>query len=375
LKPSLLFVSDSTPFPPKDGKRQRTLALLHALSKGYQVDLLILGIHHEFSLAEKALIKEVNCFFISLHKQSGFLKKLGLSFRPIKTNQIEINDFLRGKGYDKIFCRYASSARDFPKSDNLAIDIDDDYLEFMETKISMEKNWFHKIRLRQILTLNKKYYFEILGKANYLFLSKDQKLSFNYFILSNLPFQAILHGKKIKFNQPNSQDLLFVGKLSYEPKSQGIRWFLNFVWPELKRRKPSIGLSIVSVNEPNESLKKLIKESNGVRLLINVDDLSDVYNQHRLTIVPIFRGSGSNIKLAESLYYYRNVVASTFGAKGFEQFIPSGLVTVADSCQEWIEAIENSLARELSEQDFSKVEQDFSFESWSGKLIRILNGK
>ena len=375
MKPSLLFVSDSAPFPPKDGKRQRTLALLHVLSKAYQVDFLILRNHHEYSLVEQSLVDDTRSFFLSLDKQSKFLRKIGLSFRPVKSNQIVIKDFLRGKEYDKIFCRYASSARDFPRSNKLAIDIDDDYLESMETKISMEKNWFRKIRLRQILIVNKKYYFQILGKASYLFLSKDQKLSFNCFTLPNLPFQAILLGNKMKFNLPTSKDLLFVGKLSYEPNSQGIQWFLNFVWPELKRRQPSIGLSIVSVNEPNESLKKLIKESSGVRLLISVDDLADVYNQHLLTIVPLFMGSGSNIKLAESLYYLRRVVSSPFGAKGFEQFVSSGIVALAESSQEWIDEIEKFLSRAVDFKAFSIVEDYFSFENWSKKLLNNLDGK
>ena len=52
LKPKLLFISPSSPFPARDGKRQRTLALLLAALQEFEVDFLLLDSPKELEMPD-----------------------------------------------------------------------------------------------------------------------------------------------------------------------------------------------------------------------------------------------------------------------------------------------------------------------------------
>ena len=55
---SILFVAYSGPFPAIDGKRQRTHALLRALSSRYQVDYLFINDEYDFRLSKEQFSSE-----------------------------------------------------------------------------------------------------------------------------------------------------------------------------------------------------------------------------------------------------------------------------------------------------------------------------
>ncbi len=191
-------------------------------------------------------------------------------------------------------------------------------------------------------------------------------------ILPNLPFQSILNVDPRSYHKPTSNAILFVGKLTYSPNSEGISWFLKEVWPQLLLSNPGIRMTLVSVTNPDNVLAKLIKERMGVTLKINIDDLDSEYQGHKTCIVPIFSGSGSNIKLTEALYHSRKVISTPFGARGFEEFVTPGLIKLAESPIGWVNAIESQLKEEDNEHYFIEMNTYFSFDNWSKKLIDIL---
>ncbi|MFC5624593.1 glycosyltransferase family 4 protein [Algoriphagus winogradskyi] len=303
----------------------------------------------------------------------GLTKKLGLSFLPNSENKKRIDRFLTERNFDKILCRYVSAAKDLPPIDNLIIDIDDDYQELMNSKIKSEKDWARKIRYWQIAKLNTIFYKRVLESAARLILVKPQHLNLPYDILPNMPFQSLLSNDSRSFCKPSGNSILFVGKLTYLPNSDGILWFLKSVWPQLIMTNPTIKLTIVSVTNPDEELAKIIKESVGVTLKINIDNLAFEYREHTICIVPVFYGGGSNVKLSEALYHYRKVVSSTFGARGFEEWNSIGLVRMASTVGEWVLAIEQGLKMENAESDFNSLSDHFSFNHWANTLITILD--
>lgn len=373
MKPSILFISESSPYPSRDGKRQRTLALVTAAQTNYNVDYLILGNKNDFDKVKSNNREGFDFFFLPNSPNSGFIKKLGLSFFPNPENRKQILQFLKDKNYEKILCRYASTGKDLPKIDNLIIDIDDDYNEVINSKIKSEKAWYRKARYWQIGKLNNIFYQRILKSARCLILVKPRQLAFSTKLLPNLPFQSILNVKKRSFSRPTSNSILFVGKLSYEPNSDGISWFLKEVWPLLLAVNDLFHLTIVSIIEPNENLSELIRLSMGVTLRINVEELESVYREHALCVVPIFFGGGTNVKLSEALYHYRRVISTPFGMRGFEKWENYGLVTTTITKSEWVNAIVSGLKMEHVESDFDEAMLDYSFEKWTKTLISILD--
>lgn len=372
MKPKLLFLSESGPFPATDGKRQRSLALVLGALQVYDVDYLILGNAKEYEVAKKKKIIGLQFFFLAQAQPSLWMKKLGFQFFPSTTNKQGLKDFLKKKNYAKVLCRYASAAKDLPKGIRLFIDVDDDYQELMETKIANQASWLKKKRYRQIYLINRFFYLQILRKATRLVWVKNQKNSLSGSILPNLPFQVLLGGEKT-ISAPNKKDILFVGKLSYEPNANGIRWFLEEVWKNLYQAGSGIGLTVISSTSPDLSLNQLIQSSPGVVLSIGVEDLLPIYNSHACCIVPVFSGGGSSVKLAEALVLGRKVVSTAFGARGFETWVEAELIRLAKDAADWESAILTILESRWQEAEFEAVRNHFSLEQWNKSLIKILD--
>lgn len=368
----MLFISDSIPFPPNDGKRQRTLALILAATQAFEVDFLVLGNSSESDKHKGDFPQGFNLIYLPQEPERGWVKKMGISFLPNRGNQRRIQEFLEGKSYSKILCRYAYSAKDLPNGTPYVLDVDDDYLELMETKIQQEKSPWRKLRFRQILALNRFFYDRILKRATKLIWVKPNEISKKGTLLPNLPFQLLLANKPVLFT-PTYSRILFVGKLSYPPNSEGIRWFLEEIWMSLRKSLSSIELTLVSSVGPSSDLEALIKSSPGVSLKINLENLEDAYRGHSLCIVPIFFGGGSNVKVSEALLMGRKVISTPFGLRGFEPWEKEGLIHVAERPDEWGEKIQKLLNETWSEDAFLEVRRDFSLEKWNHKLLRVLS--
>ncbi|MEP0711404.1 glycosyltransferase [Algoriphagus sp.] len=372
MKPKLLFIAESSPFPPKDGKRQRSLALIRGALTAYEVDYLILGNSGEYRESNKQQIPGLRFFFLPQSPSIPWMKKLGLGYYPSRENRENLNGFLKGKSYAKVLCRYASAAKDLPDGLKFTLDIDDDYRELMESTIASAPSEWKKIRYKQIYLLNRLFYYRILRRASRLIWVKNQKAGFSGSLLPNLPFQVLWRGE-IALSPPSEANLLFVGKLSYGPNAEGIRWFLEKVWPRLYSRNSGMRLTLVSSADPGIDLAELIHSSAGVMLLIGVEDLLPLYKAHALCIVPVFSGGGSNIKLAEALVLGRKVVSTSFGARGFESWIASGLIHLAADAFDWEKTIFSHLESPWEEAAFEPVRNHFSLEKWNQHLIGILD--
>lgn len=372
--PRLLFIAPSSPFPPQDGKRQRTLAFLLAALQDYSVDYLALDGHlgKELTYIPDGLRDRFRFVSLPLSHDPKWIKKLGLSFFPNAKNQELFCELLESTSYDRIFCRYVSSARDLPPNKRIVLDVDDDYEEMMQSKISKERNIYKKLRIWQIFQFNRFFYQRIINKAKSTIWVKSEFGKWKGKVLANLPFQILFAGKP-KLVQAATSDILFVGKLSYEPNSEGLKWFLLHVWTELTGVNSSVKLNVVSTVKPAVELEKLIEDSEGVSLYVGVSDIVEVYHHNKVSIVPIFFGGGSNIKLSESLLMGRTVVASEFGARGYSEWVQKGFVSIADTPQKWVLAITEALNRPWQESEWQRVGDNFSLEAWNKKFLSILH--
>ncbi|WP_195891485.1 glycosyltransferase [Luminiphilus syltensis] len=103
--------------------------------------------------------------------------------------------------------------------------------------------------------------------------------------------------------------LLFVGNMDYEdsPNVDSIRWFLNQVWPLIRRELPETTLHLVGANNA-PSIKRC--SIDGVQVHGRVDDVSALYNQCRVFIAPTRYAAGVPFKVHEAAAMGLPVVAS-----------------------------------------------------------------
>jgi len=111
----------------------------------------------------------------------------------------------------------------------------------------------------------------------------------------------------------------------------------------------------------------------GVEIIGEVERPCDWVSQALLTIVPLKHGTGSRIKIAESLACGRPVVATSIGAEGFELVRPDQGLILTDQPAAMADAIETLVrspqqAREIGVAGRRLAERLFSWETITASL-------
>ncbi|WP_138496197.1 glycosyltransferase [Paenibacillus pinistramenti] len=132
------------------------------------------------------------------------------------------------------------------------------------------------------------------------------------------------------------KDLLFVGGFNHTPNYDGILWFLNEVFNEIKKQLPDVKLYIVGSNPP-EDLKARSTDDVIVTGFVSDEELERYYNRSRLVIVPLRYGAGVKGKLVEALYYQVPVITTSIGSEGLEE--PEKVMTIADDAQKFAHSV------------------------------------
>lgn len=108
--------------------------------------------------------------------------------------------------------------------------------------------------------------------------------------------------------------LLFCGTLCYEPNVDGLHWFVQNVWPRVRRLRPDARLLVVG-RGPVASVRAL-DGRDGVAVHADVPDVRPFYERAAGVIAPIRIGGGTRIKILEAGAFGRPVVSTTIGAEG-----------------------------------------------------------
>lgn len=129
-------------------------------------------------------------------------------------------------------------------------------------------------------------------------------------------------------------NVLFVGALDPPHAVQGLRWFLDEVWPRLSAELPAARF-IVAGRRANDDLRRKFADTPGVQFLGEVDSLDTVLQQGRVFVNPVFAGSGINLKTGNPAERGIPVVTTSTGARGF---VPGPGIVVADTPASYAES-------------------------------------
>lgn len=139
---------------------------------------------------------------------------------------------------------------------------------------------------------------------------------------------AIPNGAGIPDTYPRTPErrLLFVGLLSYPPNSEAMHWFLAKIWPRIRSQVPDAECDIVGRYPPAFITQQ--PAASGIIAHGFVRELAPFYQRAAATIAPLRAGSGTRLKILESLAHAVPVVSTSLGAFG----IPAGLAEGLSRC-------------------------------------------
>lgn len=383
-----LWVVPKGIFPVRDGARVANAALLKSIRPHFdELDVMLFNEEDSDELHISEYNKEFNPTNVYFFKRASFPNKikklifLGTNFLaspnlPVTTGYFhtdklkkEVNQVLTHRKYDLVVfdgLHPFTAFKDIPAFKNTQVVYRAHNVEgdLWSTAASKTKNTIiQKLLLWQgskmsalesaLIKRAKKVWCiapEDLSRFKELNPKEEQKLSL---IPVGLEFKKVEEKKNI--DEASPLKLLFLGKMDWAPNKDGLKWFLEEIWPKIDHKR--LELHIVGSGDSTWGTE-LFKQP-GIKFFGFVKDLNAVYNDCDYSIIPIRYGSGTRIKVIESISKGVPIVSTDMGVQG------SGLTDYlkAESSDEWIKTL-NSLNRQMGRtiaaSAFSQLESVYS---------------
>lgn len=114
-------------------------------------------------------------------------------------------------------------------------------------------------------------------------------------------------------NQAVDDDVLFFGLIRYDPNLEGLMRFIKDGWPRVLARRPEARLLIAGdggerVGDTDPAAR--------ISVLGLVDNIARQVARARVVVVPVWRGSGTRLKVLEALATGRPIVGTSLGVSG-----------------------------------------------------------
>ena len=355
-KPSILFVAPRLPFPIDNGWHQRMFHTLRALSAVGAVDLVCYRDESDIGLDLAPLLSLCrSTHFVQRvvpispgapRTRAEALHRYVLASRATYIAQFpgkalaERAESLAGAA-DLIWTVRLRLAEWMPRHrDRMIVDIDD----FESVKQSQQLgprdirpwDWLVRLDNRKLRRLERSAP-ERYGLS--VVCSEDQRQFFpprlrsRVLTVPNGVSGSLLTHSRARAGAPT---IVFVGNMDYSPNVDAVGWFVREIFPSVVRRVPDARLLLVG----HDSLKLLRPFEDGDRIVTtgSVADVAPFVAASSLSVAPIRVGSGTRIKILESLALGVPVVSTTLGAEGLD--LASGReILLADGPQEFAAAV------------------------------------
>jgi glycosyltransferase involved in cell wall biosynthesis len=273
-----------------------------------------------------------------------------------------------------------------PQNKKMAIDLDDADLDILpEIAISQKKrremrSWFTTRALIHAISVYESklpvwihtIYYANPGNQNY-FQSR-------FPTIDRICFPNKIPAIPKAINLPASSIvtppvILFTGTLNYLPNVEAVTWLVQYIWPVLKKKHPNARLLIAGKN-PSQSLQNTIRQIPGIELVQNPVHTDTLFGSARVFVVPLWKGSGTRIKILQAWYHRLPVVSTSIGIEGLGAQHGKE-VLIADDPDTMIQSISQLLQNEKLAADIALhgkklLDQCFLFDL---ETIRPADGK
>ena len=160
----------------------------------------------------------------------------------------------------------------------------------------------------------------------------------------------------------NSREIIFVGS-AHGPNLDGLKWFLNDIYPLITDRIPDLVLNIVG-SSLSEEIRSISSKNVIVHSYISEEELSELYASSRLSIAPLRYGAGIKGKVIEAIFHGTPVLTTPIGAEGL--FVDDEIIRVATDARNFADTFlkmyfDENLWVDLARKCQNFIHNDFTF--------------
>lgn len=229
--------------------------------------------------------------------------------------------------------KYVKSIRKHaPKSKIIFNTVDLHFLrEIRESEVSGRKSIFLK-------NLMKHREMNIMKKSDHTILvseyEKEYLDSINPKIKTSvIPLPREIPGRKNGFI--DRKHIVFIGGFLHKPNIDAVQYFIQEIWPYITEKLVDCEFWIVGSNIPGE-LKKFDGEK--IKIVGFVEDLSEIFDNCKLSVAPLRYGAGVKGKILTSLSYGVPCVATSIATEGMRLTIDHNII-MNDNPKDFAESV------------------------------------
>jgi polysaccharide biosynthesis protein PslH len=136
--------------------------------------------------------------------------------------------------------------------------------------------------------------------------------------ISVIPIAVDTHQIRPVPRDVDSLNILTMGTLYYPPNADGIRWFVQEVFPLVRKKMPKVTLTIVGKNPPRDFVRLSDDPQSGITVTGFVEELDPYFAKSALMVIPVRAGGGMRVRILEAFARAMPVVTTTVGLEGIQ---------------------------------------------------------
>lgn len=170
---------------------------------------------------------------------------------------------------------------------------------------------------------------------------------------------------KISTFNNTENNIVFVGKMNYEPNIIATTYFANEIFPHILNYNNNVRFIIVGAY-PNKKVKQLEKQPN-IEVTGLVDSIEPYYQNATIIVAPMQTGAGIQNKIIQAMAYGCCVTTTQIGAEGLT--IKNNEIAIFNNKQEWINGIINLLKDKNLRIEMGKKARKYAIDNLSKEII------
>lgn len=330
----ILNLMPYAPVPPDFGGALREYYLLKSLASRHQVTVLTWGDAEQERMFREEFGEQVNEIHMVRPPLKRRFRRLGQLWSLCTGRshffehncgarmQRAIDRLLARERFDAVHCEFSVMANhrfgDVPLKVTDTHNVEyENFRRMWEKTDSLVRRWYYRREYRKVYGEE----IEALRGQDMIFCTSPEDRCIISEEVEGVPKVVIPNGVDTSFFAPAGEEepvpcsMVFTGMMAYTPNYDGMAWFLDEVFPLIRREEPRARITIVGKRPP-----KLLRDraGEGVEITGYVDDVRPYVHRSQVFVVPLRMGSGTRLKVMEALSMRRPVVSTRIGCEGIE---------------------------------------------------------
>lgn len=330
ILPRILYVCSHCPFAARSGSQQRTLQIGRLLKRIGPVSMVLTSLAQwsEEELrqtAEEFDLRAVSRFLVTplegpwqrLRREldPSYLNTHGFGVSEAEANTLHA----LAREHDIVWIHTIRLAnafrlRSLPHS---VLDLDDVQSCYWRQAAKTSSSWKQTLIARRLIwewrrrekqALTRFSILTVCSQEDRAYLGNDSRI---HVIPNGFDLPVADQGSR---QTPGPPRLGIIGSFAFLPNIDGLRWFLDKVWPQVKQAVPNAELRLIGAE--SERLAAASRDA-GVTGLGYLEDPSGEIATWSAFIVPLRLGAGTRVKIAESFARGCATVSTSLGAFGY----------------------------------------------------------